>query len=176
MYINPTIKQLFKYAKSFEKMQRGSKSVSKRKLAHQYVSLLFKSRIDLVFLLDSQTISKFSRLEQFKLMKLLCDIYGKPSTWKQFEGKPSPCKALLTLEEEYLDAFSSTKFYDFSYAFRDFHDHLHPNYRYRVDEEIIMLADRPEPRLSFWQKIKWWLTQSKFTNKSQSNYDPELGF
>lgn len=176
MYMNPAIKRLFRYAKLYEKMQRGNKRVSKRKLAYEFVSLICQSRSDLVFLLDEKALTMLTRLEQLKLLKLLCDIYGEPSTWKKFEGKPTPCEALLVLEKEYLDAFSSTKFYDYSYAFRDFHDHLHPNYRYRVDEEIIMLADRLEPRLSFWQKIKWWLTQSKFVKKSRSNYDPELGF
>lgn len=157
MYLNPTIKRLFKYARAFEKMQRGKKRVSKRKLAYEFVSLICKSRNDLVFLLDENALAMLTRLEQLTLLKILCDIYGEPSTWKNFEGEPIPCNALLKLEKEYLKTFESNNFYDFSYAFRDFHDYLHQTDKHRVDEEIIMLADRPVRKPSLKLRFQWFV-------------------
>lgn len=176
MYMNPTIKRLFRYAKAYEKMQRGNKRLSKRKLAYEFVSLICQSRHELVFLLDEEALTKLTRMEQFTLLKILVDIYGEPSAWKQFEGEPKPCNALLRLENEYLEAFAPTECYHFSYAYRDFHDHLHPNDKYRVDEEILMLADRPVRPISFWQKIKGWFAQLKFSNRNPTNDYEQVPF
>jgi hypothetical protein len=155
MYMNQKIEALFVYAEVYEKMLKGDASIHKKSLAYKFVELICQSRIDLIFLLNEEVLLNMSRIEQLKLMKIICDIYGAPSTWKNYEGKPKVGGALLALEKQYTEAFNKGNFFNFSYGFDDFHDHLSAEEQQRVDEEIIMLADQAVRPMSLWFNFRW---------------------
>jgi hypothetical protein len=170
MYMNPKIRTLFSYADAYELMLKGSTRICRKILAHQFVDLICTSRCDLIFLLNDRELANLSRIEQLKLLKIICDIYGLPSSWRHYEGNLKAGKALLTLEKQYKDVFKKGMFFDFSYGFADFHDHLDPSYRDQVDEDIIMLADRPLRPVSLWLKCKWKV-ESLISSYKRRNQD-----
>lgn len=176
MYCNPKIEELFRYAECYEKMLKGDERVCLTTLAYDFVGLICLSRHDLAFILADQAVNHMTCLDQLRLLKILCDIYGKPSSWKNYEGKPKPGTALLSLERKFYAELRQDGCFAFSYAFYDFHDYLHAQDRERVDEEIIMLSDSPLRHVGLWQKTKWFYQRLKFSIRNRKNDHEEVPF